>query len=91
MNILHHISSTPVLASIDIEFERTKTVGLIHSIMWDEMDGWLARIAKSVTVEGDLILTLRRWLPAGSVPEGLLPEFREAGGKVKMNQNRWDD
>ena len=57
-----------VLTSIDINCEQTDAVGLVRSIAWDEMDMWLARIAKSVTVEGDLVLTLRRWPPAEAAP-----------------------
>ena len=91
MNILHQISSTPALASIDITCEETDPFGLVPPITWDEMDRWLARIAKSVAVEGGLVLTLRRWLPAESDLEGYFPEFRESGCEVKTDQNGWDD
>ena len=53
------------------------------------MDRWLARIAKTVTVDGDFALTLRWWLPPES--EGFLPEFGETGGKVKVDPNGWWD
>ena len=91
MNILHQISSTPALASIDITCEETDPFGLVPPITWDEMDRWLARIAKSVAVEDGLVLTLRRWLPAESDLEGYFPEFRESGCEVKTDQSGWDD
>src|ERR1700753_1828402 len=90
MNILHHISSAPELASIVIKFEvKASEFTLAPSIAWDGMDKWLACIAKSVTVGSGLVLTPRRRLPAESIPEGFLPEFREAGGEVKMDQSGW--
>ena len=82
MSILHHISSIPVLASITIASELILPVRLVSSTAWDGMDKWLARIAKSITVGGYLLLTLSAWLPAET--ERFLPEFRKAGGKVEV-------
>ena len=53
------------------------------------MDRWLTRITKTVTVGGDLVVTLRWWPPTES--EGFLPEFGETGGKVEVDPNGWWD
>jgi len=87
-NILRSIRSAPALASIVLEnsnwifIENFPSVGL-----WVDVDRWLSRIAKHTKVTGGLFLTLRRWPAGRPVWEGFLPEFRESGGKIKLDDS----
>ena len=87
-NILCSIHSAPALSSIAIEHPNWKSME--HSYLWApwvDIDKWLSRIAKQTKVTRGLLLALRRWPEGESVREGFLPEFRESGGKVKVDDS----
>jgi len=84
-NILPSTDSAPALSSIAIENADWNHMGqLCLRAPWVDVDRWLSRIAKHTKVTGDFPLTLRRWPEGKSVWKGFLPEFRESGGKVKV-------
>jgi len=85
-NILCSIGSAPALTSIFIEY--SDWIFLDHLPLadrWVDVDRWLSQIAKHAKVEGGLPLTLRRW----TVWEGFLPEFRESGGRIQVDNSGW--
>ena len=88
-NILFSIDSAPALESITIDNPSWKSME--HPSLWASwvgMDRRLSRIAKQTKATGGLSLTLRRWPEGESVWEGFLPEFRESGGKIKVDDSR---
>ena len=89
-NMLCSIGSAPALESISIDNPRRILVGrLSFENSWVDADRWLSRIAKHAEVTGGLPLTLKRWPEGESVWEGFLPEFRESGGKIKVDSSGW--
>ena len=84
-NILCSIGSAPALSSIAIENRDWKSARIPEEGLWVDVDRWLSRIARHAEVTGGLPLTLRPWPKGKSVWEGFLPEFRESGGKVKVD------
>ena len=88
-NILCSIGSTPALTSIVIEYHGWKSAEhLPLAGLWVDVDRWLSRIAERAEVTGGLLLTLTQWPKGKLVWEGFLPEFRESGGKIKVDR-RW--
>ena len=85
-NILQRsIDSTPALSSIAIKHADWERMGdFCPGAPWADVDRWLSRIAKQTKVTGGLLLTLRGWPKGKSVWEGFLPEFRESGGKIRV-------
>jgi len=85
-NTLCSIGPAPALTSVIIKYDNL--MSLDHPPLgnpWVDVDRWLSGIAKHAKVEGGLSLTLRRrasW-------EGLLPEFRESGGRVRVDNGGW--
>jgi len=87
-NILCSICSAPALTSIVLDNSNWIFVEHFPSAsLWVDLDRWLSRIAKHTKVMGGLLLTLRRWPAGRQVWEGLLPEFRESGGKIKLDDS----
>ena len=87
-SILCSIDSAPALKSITIDNPNwTFAERLPSASSWVDVDQWLSRIAKHTTVTGGLPLTLGRWLEGRSVWEGFLPEFRESGGKINVDDS----
>ena len=83
-NILCSIGSAPTLTSIILKYGNW--ISPDHPPLedpWVDVDKWLSRIAKHAKVEGGLPLTLMRW----ALWEGFLPEFRESGGRVEVDNN----
>ena len=83
-NILCSISSAPALKSIIIKYEGW--IFLDHLPLagpWVDVDRWLSRVAKHAKVEGGFPLMLGRW----AFWEGFLPEFKESGGRVEMDNS----
>ena len=89
VDVLSFVSSTPALASIDLQRAYSNFDKPIPSSTWDDLDRWLARVAGHTAVERDLVLTLRRWSFSESYWEGLLPKFKRAGGEIKTHPNGW--
>jgi len=86
--ILCSIESAPALSSIAIKHPDWNRIE--HRCLeapWVDVDRWLSRIAKQTKVRGGLSLTLRRWPEGKSVWDGFLPEFRESGGKIKVENS----
>jgi len=83
-NILRSIGSAPALTSIVIESKGWASFDYLPLMdLWADMDRWLSRISRHAKVEGGLLLTLRQWM----VWEGFFPEFRESGGKIKVDDS----
>ena len=88
IDVLSSISSVPALASISIEPPVWSSPGPHPSTTWGDLDRWLVRTAKNVTVEGGLVLTLMRW-PYQYPAEVLFPKFREAG-KIRTDREAFN-
>jgi hypothetical protein len=58
---------------------------------WVEMDKWLARMAVQTEVKGGLVVILARWPEDEPIRERCLPEFRKAGGELRIETARDDD
>jgi len=85
-NILCSIGSAPALTSIIIKYDDWMVLDhLPLADSWVDVDRWLSGIAKHAKVEGGLPLTLMRW----AFWEGFLPEFRESGGRVEVDNRGW--
>ena len=83
-NILGSIGSAPALTSIVIESRGWASFDYLPlADLWVDVDRWLSRISRHDKVEGSLLLTLRPW----TVWEGFFPEFRESGGKIKVDDS----
>ena len=83
-NILSSIGSAPALTSIIIGSMNRVSLDylpLVH--LWVDVDRWLSRVSRHAKVEGGLLLTLKQW----TVWEGFFPEFRESGGKIKVDDS----
>ena len=93
IDVLSFISSTPALASVDVQYGNHGVGKPIPgpSDAWDDLDRWLARVAKHTVVGGGLVLNLRRWAFNESSWEELLPRFREAGAKFQTHADGWID
>ena len=89
VNVLSPISSTPALVFVDIQYGRTYAGKPTRSDTWNDLDKWLARVAKQTAVERSLVLNLRKWQLSQSSWEALLPTFREAGGEIKAHAEGW--
>ena len=89
VQVLSSISSTPALASIDVQCGHPEVGNIIYSEEWDGLDKWLERVAKHTAAEHSLEFAPRRWLFSESSWEALLPRFREAGGKIKIHPDGW--
>jgi len=87
--ILFSIDSAPALSSIVIEHDNWEsTERLCLGDPWVDVDRWLSRIAKYTKVMGGLLLTLGQWPEGELVWEGFLSEFRESGGRIKVDDSR---
>jgi len=83
-NILCSIGSAPSLTSIVIESTNWMSLDYLPlADPWVDVDRWLSRISRHAKVEGGLSLTLSRWVGW----EGFFPEFRESGGKIKVDNS----
>ena len=82
MSVLSSITSAPALASIEIRY-----LGCFnyepHRDIWNNMDIWLAKVAKQSKVEHGPLVTPTEWLFRESLWEELLQRFREVGGRIK--------
>ena len=88
-NILCFIDSAPALSSVTIEYNLKRVRRHCPRALWADVDRWLSRISKQTKVTEGLSLTLRRWPEGRSVWEGFLPEFRESGGQIKVENGVW--
>ena len=89
VDVLSPISSTPALAFVDIQYERYYADELTRPGAWNDLDRWLARVAKHTAVEHGLVLNMRRWALTELSWEARLPKFREAGGEIKVHADEW--
>ena len=85
-NIMCSINSVPALTSIVVEHPHW-IISPPFGGSWVDVDRWLSRIAKHAEATRSFPLTLRRWPEGKSVWEGFLPEFRESGGKIKVDSS----
>ena len=86
------IHSAPALASITFRSEEgwfRKHVPFLGP--WVDMDKWLARMALQSDIRGGLTVVMVRRPGDGPVLEGCFPEFRMAGGEVKIEIEAADD
>ena len=82
--ILSSIPSAPALTSIAFEYGGWGGIPrAVDLSTWADADKFLARIAKGVNAKGGLVLTLKPWPSDQMVWEWFLPQFREAGGKIR--------
>ena len=86
-SILCSIDSAPALSSVAIEYNWKCVRRLCPRALWVDVDRWLSRISKQTKVTGGLSLTLIRWPEGKSVWEGFLPEFRDSGGQIKVDNS----
>jgi hypothetical protein len=83
--ILSSIHSGPALASITFASdggwygERFPSSG-----PWVDVDRWLAKMALQTEARGGLAVVMTQQSEGGPAWEGSLPEFRKAGGKLKI-------
>ena len=89
VNVLSPISTTPALAFVDIQRGSTYADEPTRSDTWNDLDRWLARVAKHTAVERGLVLNLRKWEFSELSWQALLPTFREAGGVIKAHADGW--
>ena len=87
ISVLSFVSSTPALISIDVQPGSCSIIKPTPSDTWDDLDGWLARVVRHTAVECGLVLNLRLWTFSKSSWEALFPNFREAGGEIKIHAN----
>jgi len=91
-NILCSIGSAPVLTSIAIGSSDWNFIEHPHLAgPWVDVDRWLSRIAKHAKVKGGLPLTLRLWPKGRSVWPEFLPEFRESGGEIRLDDSLYSN
>ena len=85
-NLLPRIRSAPALSSITFEYpESTRAVEDVLSLLWVDVDKWLAWLATGAKSEGGLGVVLTPWPEEKSSVEGCLPEFRKAGGDLRVD------
>ena len=89
--ILSCIRSAPALASVVFTSDEWPTGGCFPSGLWVDMDKWLARMATQTKAKGGLTVILAQQPGDEPVWEGCLPEFRNAGGKVRTEVAADDD
>ena len=84
--ILSSIHSAPALTSLTFTPEEGWYGGCFPSSgPWVDVDKWLARMALQTEVKGSLTVVLvQRLEEVPGVLEGSLPEFRKAGGELKI-------
>jgi len=82
--ILFCIHSTPSLAYIVFTSEVWPSRACFRSGLWVDVDKWLARMAMQIKVKGGLTVTLLQRPEDEPVWEECLPEFRRAGGKLRI-------
>ena len=82
--ILSRIHSAPTLASIVFTLEEWPSGGCLPPGLWNEVDEWLARMVVQTEVEGSLTVILEQRPEDEPVLEECLPEFRKAGGEVRI-------
>jgi hypothetical protein len=86
-DILSCIRSAPALSSIIFKYPRsTAPENIATSRAWVDVDRWLARLAIRAKAGRSLMVTLTPW-PEGDSEwelEGYLPEFRKAGGELRV-------
>ena len=89
--ILSRIHSAPALASIVFTSEEWPTYRCFPSDLWVDVDEWLARMEVQTKVKGGLAVKLVQQPEDGPFWEGCLPEFRKAGGEVRIEVTANDD
>ena len=79
------ILSAPALSSITFRYNYLDIrTDIVSDAVWKDVDKCLARLAAHAKRDGSLTVVLAPW-PAGySVSEECLPEFRKAGGELKV-------
>ena len=86
VSLLSRIRSAPALSSITFEYpESTRAVEDVLSVLWVDVDKWLAWLATSAKSEGGLTVVLPPWPEENSSVEGCLPKFRKAGGELRVD------
>lgn len=84
-DILSSIHSAPALATVNFVCEEWYSGETFPSSgPWASVDKWLARMATQVAVKGNIVVTLERWPDGGSAWEEYFPEFRKAGGELRV-------
>jgi hypothetical protein len=80
--LLSCIRPVPALSSVTLI--HTSREVILDSRRWTDVDKWLARVATDVRSKRTLTVVLALW-PEGSPKwEECFPEFRKAGGELKV-------
>jgi len=86
-DFLSCIRSAPALSSITFKYvKRFPVEDIPASGPWISVDKWLARLATDVRTKRSLTVVLTPWLEGNSQLEEWLPEFRKAGGELKVEK-----
>ena len=85
VDILSCIRSVPALSSVAFKYPKMSGVEAIHaSSQWINVDKSLARLAMEVKSKRGLVVVLTPWLEGNLSWEKYLPEFRRAGGELRV-------
>lgn len=85
-DILSCIRSVPALSSVTFKYPRLSGVEVIHaSSPWIDVDKSLTRLAMEVKSKRSLVVVLTPWPEGNSSWEEYLPEFRRAGGELRVS------
>ena len=87
VDFLSCIRSAPALSSITFKYPAWNAVEGIPaaSCQWTDVDEWLARLATHVRGRRSLTVVMLLWLEGDSKWEERLPEFRKAGGQLRVD------
>ena len=64
---------------------RTAAEDIPDSRLWIDVDKWLARLAMDPESKGGLTVLLTPWPEGNSSWEVCLPEFKSAGGELRVD------
>jgi len=83
--------SAPALSSVVFTSELWPSSGCLPSGLWVDVDKWLVRMARQTKVEGGLTVILVQGPEDKPVWGGCLPEFKRAGGELRIEITADDD
>jgi len=85
-DVLSCIRSVPALSSVTFKYPKMSGVEVIHaSSQWIDVDESLTRLAMEVRSKRSLVVVLTPWPEGNSSWEVYLPEFRRAGGELRVS------
>ena len=85
-DIISCIRSVPALSSVTFNYPKMSGVEVVHaSSQWIDVDKSLMRLAMEVNSKRSLVVVLTPWSEGNSSWEEYLPEFRRAGGELRVS------